>query len=213
MNQISPDQIAKIHILNALGARDNRIAKEVGVSLSTVKRYRKAQALTQNCPSNALGAKGEAIVADAARARNFKVELRKRNSEAYDFKINGFLVDVKTARENVNGTYRFRLAATRRSYYGKYKYAKDYSSDCDMVALVCVPQDGSYPTVYLLDAAYLPQNITISANKRYEASREDWGVFSPRKPTNEEFDAWFKQCERDLGLEDFVFEWGDPVQA
>lgn len=177
MYKISRDQISIIHSQHAKGAFDNKIAAAAGVSLNTVKRHRKEFGLHHNSLSNRLGSLGEQILFDEAKTRGYRVERHKNNRDGYDLIINGRLVDVKTAEMHGRSGFRFRLPARRPSFYGQYDYDKNYTDDCQVIALVCIGEGNSAPVFYFVESWHAPMDITISHGNPYADFRADWAIF------------------------------------
>ncbi len=86
----------------------------------------------------------------------------------------GGRVEVKTAMQQSDGTWKFRLHRTRRSFHGRYRYVKDYAQDCDVVVLVCVFGDGREPVLYLLPGRDVPGTVRVRAGATFEGAREAW---------------------------------------
>lgn len=177
MYKISRDQISIIHSQHAKGAFDNEIASAAGVSLNTVKRYRKELGLHHNNRSNQIGALGEQILFDEAKARGYRVERHKNNRDGYDLIINNFLVDVKTAEMHGRNGFRFRLPARRPSLYGQYDYEKIYADDCHVIVLVCIGKGNSAPKFYFFESWHAPMDISISHGNPYTDFLDHWAVF------------------------------------
>ena len=179
MNKITANQIRAIELAHADGLLDNAIATRAGVSVATVKRYRKAMGLETNCLTTLRGREGERRVKDAALLLGMTVVWRKRDNAKHDLTINGQRVDVKAAMEEADGSWRFSLPRLRTSYYGRYVYTKDYERDCEAVALVCLRLDGGEPSIYLMNSIGLPKEVRIHPGQTHQEALEAWHLFSP----------------------------------
>lgn len=175
---ITPAQVQRITEAHALGLLDCAIAEHASVSLSTVKRVRKQLGLQTHCQTTLRGRLGERIVAEQARGRGLKVEWRRYDNDKYDLIVQGRRVDAKAAMQMKDGTWKFRLPETRRSFHGQYSYQKDYAADCDVVVLVCLYPDERAPGVYLFGSAGLPGTVRIYQRVTYEAARENWTLLA-----------------------------------
>lgn len=142
---ISPAQLALITEAHALGLTDSATARHAGVSLSSVKRYRKRLGLSSACVTQMRGQEGEQLVAVRAAARSLHVAWRHRHDEGYDLLIEGQRIDAKTTLRRRDGSWRFYLPRVRRSFHGQYTYTKNYAADCDVLALVALYSDGRDP--------------------------------------------------------------------
>ena len=171
---ITPAQVQRITEAHALGLLDRAIAEHASVSLSTVKRVRKQLGLQTNCQTTLRGRLGERIVAEQARERGLEVEWRRYDNDKYDLIVQGRRVDAKAAMQMKDGTWKFRLPETRRSFHGQYSYQKDYAADCDVVVLVCLYPDERAPELYLFGSAGLPGTVRIYPGVTYAAEREAW---------------------------------------
>jgi len=176
---ITQTQVQLISEAHTVGLLDLAIAEYAGVSLSTVKRVRKKLGLQTNCQTTLRGRLGERIVAERAQQRGLGVEWRQYDNHPYDLIIQGHRVDAKAAMQLSDGTWKFRLHETRRSFHGRYRYHKDYARDCDVVVLVCLSLDGSEPTLYLFRSVSLPGTIHIHPRGSFALAREAWEHLSP----------------------------------
>ncbi|MFD2610362.1 hypothetical protein ACFSR9_13085 [Deinococcus taklimakanensis] len=179
---ISQEQESIIVKAHAAGHLDLQIAQLAGVSLTTVKRYRRKFGLETNCVTNRRGKLGEQLVYDEATRRGLNVEWRDRHNGAFDLYVQGQRVDAKASMQMVGGAWRFRLSDRRPSFYGQYMYRKDYAADCDVVALVALYPDGREPDFYLLDSRTLPRDVRIQPGNRYDTLRNKWDVLEPKQP-------------------------------
>lgn len=160
---ITNDQERRIQDAHARGLTDAQVAHEAGVSIATVKRVRARLGLPTRCATALRGQAGEAFVAREATARGLPVQWRAHVGDRHDLTVAGRRVDVKTARQMPDGSWRFRLTRTRQSYYNTYRYEKDYAADCDVLALVCESRDGSPPQVYFLESTAAPTSVRVRA--------------------------------------------------
>lgn len=179
MNTITAHQVQLIRDAHALGHPDRQIAAHSGTSIATVKRWRKTLGLGTRSQTDQLARLGEGVVRDAALHQGLSVLWRDCDNAPYDMVVGGRRVDVKSAMQRPDGSWRFRLPRTNSSFYGQYTYAKNLSRDCDVVALVCVFPDKREPEVYLLESSSLPTNLTIRPGGPYEANRGDWALVTP----------------------------------
>jgi len=124
---------------HARGLLDHEVAKAAGVSVATVKRYRRKLGLSANCARNRLGRAGEEYFASLARQAGLHVAWPQVRNAPFDVLVNGWRVDVKTARPDRRGWVRLRLPGVRRSFRGRYAYGKAYARDSDVIACVVVP--------------------------------------------------------------------------
>jgi hypothetical protein len=176
---LSSDQISRLHDGHHKGMLDHELARHANMSISSVKRYRNKHGLKTNCETTKRGTAGEETVAFLAQERGLTVEWPRSHNGAYDLRINNRRVDCKAAMQEADGQWRFRLSSTRRSFYGKYQYAKDYAADCDVIALVCF-QAGATPAdpdIYFLESTYVPTEIRIRTGGQYEEFKDAWAVF------------------------------------
>lgn len=163
--------------LHQEGLLDPDIAHHAGVSLATVKRYRKALELPGNCPKNQLGELGEGVFQQEALRRGFHVT-RHPHGHPFDFTVQGLRVEVKTAQREPNGSFRFRLQQNRVSFQGIHRYPKDYGKDTDVLALVCMREA---PAVYLLDSSRVQESIRVrpqDPTHPLNVHLEDWSIFT-----------------------------------
>lgn len=176
---ISKEQQQDLRAAHALGFLDSQIADHAGVSLTTVKRYRKKFDLETNCETAQRGRQGEQFVADRASAIGLKVTWRPRDGAEYDLLIADWRVDVKSSMRLEEGLWRFRLPENRKSFYGRYTYKKRVAEDCDMLGLVCLYPDVREPDVYFVGSQYAPKEIRIRPGGEYEDFKNAWDVFQP----------------------------------
>ena len=175
-------QISQIQLAHAAGQLDGAIAASAGVSLSTVKRVRTRLGLETHCVTAQRGRHGEGVVAQAARTLGIKVEWRTYNAEKHDLLVSGLRVDVKTAMQQLDGTWKFRLPLVRVSFGARYKYPKDYAADCEVVVLCCLYLDGRTPDLYMLSSIDLPRSLRITAGVSHLAALEDWSLLAVPLP-------------------------------
>ena len=171
--------ISNVQITHAAGQLDAAIA---GVSLSAVKRIRTWLGLMTNCVTAQRGRHGEKVVAQAARTRGLKVEWRTYDAEKHDLLVSGLRVDVKTAMQQPDGTWKFRLPLVRASFGAQYRYPKDYAADCEVIVLCCLYQDGRTPPLYMLSSAGLPTHILITSGFSHLTALEDWSLLTVPSP-------------------------------
>lgn len=132
MGQDALDQ--RLIALHAQGLLNGPLAAQLGVSVATVKRWKKRLGLGPNCPRNVLGALGEELFNQEAWARRKPGVPAGGHGHPFDLQVGAVRVDVKTAVES-GGSWRFRLPEWRTSQSGPATY-KDYIRDCDLLALV-----------------------------------------------------------------------------
>jgi len=132
MTQGEQDQL--LIALHAQGLLNGPLAAELGVSVATLKRRKHALGLGPNCPRNQLGALGERLFAQEACAHGCPAQPAGGHRHPFDLQVGGLRVDVKTAVES-GGSWRFRLPEWRTSQSGPATH-KDYTRDCDLLALV-----------------------------------------------------------------------------
>ena len=179
---ISSTQITQIQLAHAAGLLDGAIAHSAGVSLSTVKRVRKNLGLETNSVTAQRGRQGEEIVAQAARTRGLKVVWRSHDTEKHDLSISGLRVDVKTAMQQPDGTWKYRLPVIRASFGHQYEYPKDYAADCEVIVLCCLYLDGSEADLYMLSSIGLPGTVRIIPGTSHLAALEDWSLLAVPLP-------------------------------
>ncbi|NTY00450.1 hypothetical protein [Deinococcus sp. JMULE3] len=164
------------------GHLDPEIARLAGVSLATVKRYRARLGLKTHCVTALRGEEGEARTFAEAQRLGFRVEWRPGHNDKYDLYVGGERVDAKAGMQGADGSWRFRLAARRSSFYGRYSYAKNYVQDCEAVVLVALYPDGRQPDFYVLSSRSLPSDIRIRRGGPYEPFRDDWSLLEVPGP-------------------------------
>lgn len=179
--RISNEQIHLIRQAYALGFLDNGIAVYAGVSVATVKRYRGQMGLKTNCKTALRGELGERLVAEEAGRRGHRVEWRRKASEKFDLYVNDLRVEVKTALQSEDSSWRFRLPTKRSSYFGQYEYSKDYGGDCEVIALVALYPDGRTPDYYLFPSKTVSQDVRIRLPSIYDASKNDWSLLDEER--------------------------------
>lgn len=174
---VQATQIDQIKALHAAGKLDPEIVQATGLSVSTVKRYRKKLGLTTNCETARRGTLGEQMTARQAAALGLRVEWRTVEGEKHDLVIEGQRVDAKAAMRQADGAWRFRLQATRPSFYGKYQYDKNYAQDCELLVLICLYPDGQPADFYLIGSAHAPHEVRIKLGGNYTDFKDAWDVF------------------------------------
>ncbi|MDR6219850.1 hypothetical protein [Deinococcus soli (ex Cha et al. 2016)] len=170
---------------HAEGHLDPAIARIAGVSIATVKRYRTKRGLKTTCETALRGEQGEDLTFLEAQRRGLKAEWREGHNDKYDLYVNGERVDAKASMQGVDGSWRFRLPAQRRSFFGRYAYAKDYAQDCEVVALVALYPGGRDPDFYLLSSSSLPSDVRIRPGGVYDAFRNDWSLVEIPGPVHQ----------------------------
>lgn len=171
---ITTTQVQRIRDAHAAGKLDPAIAQAAGVSIATVKRYRDRLGLETNSEATRRGKLGERLVAQEAISRGFEIEWREHENDVYDLYINDQRVDAKASMQLTDGSWRFRLSHWRSSFFGQYRYYKDYAADCEVVALVALYPDGREPDFYLLDSKTLPGDIRIRPRGIFHDFKNDW---------------------------------------
>ena len=179
---ISNVQITQIQLAHAAGLLDGAIAHSAGVSLSTVKRVRKNLGLETNSVTALRGRQGEKVAAQAARTRGLKVEWRTHDTAKHDLVVSGLRVDVKTAMQQPDGTWKYRLPKIRASFGHQYEYPKDYAADCEVIVLCCLYLDGRTPDLYMLSSTALPGTVRIIPGTSHLAALEDWSMLAVPLP-------------------------------
>ncbi|GGJ23567.1 hypothetical protein [Deinococcus roseus] len=180
MKATSSLSAARILEGHRLGLLDRELAVYAEVSLATVKRYRSKLGLSANCTRNQLGQTGEAFLKQEAEHRGLHAEA-SISGAAFDLRIDGLRVEVKTSETKQGEAFRFRLQEKRVSHYGQYQYTKSYQEDCDVLALVCMDQETGETTVYFIESQFAPHDIRIKPNDPtcvYHAFKDDWGLFA-----------------------------------
>ena len=179
---ISSTQITQIQLAHAAGQLDAAIAASAGVSLATVKRVRTKLGLETHCVTAQRGRHGEEVVAQAAQTRGLKVEWRAHDTEKYDLLVSSLRVDVKTAMQQVDSTWKFRLPRMRASFGAQYWYPKDYAADCEVIVLCCLYPDAREPDLYMLSSTGLPGTVRIIAGVSHLTAQEDWSLLTVPSP-------------------------------
>lgn len=174
---ITPFQKELVRHHHALGANDRQIAAAADISISSVKRVRQEFGLSTTCPVNLRGRIGERLVAEAARQRGLKVELRPANGTEYDLRIQDLRVDVKAAAPSPGGTWRFRLPDERVSFFGQYTYAKDYEQDADLIVLAAMNSTDTDADLYILPSHSLPTHVLIRPGSSSDVHLNAWHLF------------------------------------
>lgn len=178
MPQITHQQQAAIRAAHTLGLTDAEAAAHAGVSVSTVKRHRGKMGLQTKSRAVQLGKKGESLLTQMAQARGLTTQPRLLENDPYDLIIEGQLVDVKTTEISSDGSWKFHLPRQRTSFYGQYTYPKNYSADCDVIALVCLKALED-PDVYFLPSGDVPTLVEIRSGGRFASKRNDWSLLLP----------------------------------
>lgn len=171
---ISAQQVQLIQAAHAGGLLDRQIAEAAGVSVATVKRVRVRLGLMTNCVTAQRGREGEEFVAALAAARGLDVVWRQENGEGHDLVIAGRRVDVKTAMQMQDGSWRFRLGSIRQSYFNTHQYEKDYAKDCDVLVVVCQEKDGRHTHVFFLESACAVASVRLRPGHVPAGVHDDW---------------------------------------
>ncbi|WP_152550588.1 hypothetical protein [Deinococcus sp. RL] len=177
---ISALQLALVTEAHSLGYSDAAIARHAQISLSSVKRCRVRLGLPTTSVTQQRGKLGERLVAQLAASRGLRVVWSPRHDARHDLVIQGARVDVKTALRRTDGTWRFRLPATRPSFRSQYQYRKDYAADSELLALLALYPDKRDPDVYFLDSTSAPTNVVVGRGGAYDALKNDWSVLGSR---------------------------------
>lgn len=175
---ITNHQRIQVQLAHADGLLDKAIAIRAGVSLTTVKRVRAELGLDTHCVTARRGRHGERVTAQTARSLGLKVEWRVHDGDRHDLLVSGQRLDVKTAMQQADGTWRFRLPKVRPSFGGQYRYPKDYAADCEVIVLCCLYLDGRKPDLYLIGSTGLPSHIRIIAGVNHLADRDRWSLLT-----------------------------------
>jgi hypothetical protein len=178
---LNPEKIQLIQDGHQHGMLDHELAKHAKISISSVKRYRNMLGLKTNCETTKRGVEGEQLVAFLAQEQGFHVTWPGLHNEAYDLQINGLRVDCKASMQRSDGGWNFSLPSVRPSFYGNYRYPKNYAADCEILALICFRTDGEEPDIYFLRSADASGHVRIRRNC-FAEFKNAWTVF-------EEFNA------------------------
>ena len=157
--------LTAVQEVHALGLLDHQIAQHVGVSLNTVKRYRKLLGLVSNCPRNAAGKLAEQLTAAILRSQGLEVTVAPGHNPRFDLLVSGLRVDVKDGRARPKGAVQFDLRTKRPSNRRQYFYTKDYRRDTDFLALAVVVK-GVLTHLYLLPSSLWKRSITVHPEVR-----------------------------------------------
>lgn len=144
---------------HAAGLKNQELARQFRVHVSTVKRLKRRLHLGNNDPRNAIGRLGEQLVAQHLAAEGFAVTLMPEG-HPFDLTVAGQRLEVKTSITSTGGAYRFRMHERRSSNHAAYRYDKTYPRDADLLALV-ITQDGLLHHLYLLPMALWQPSITL----------------------------------------------------
>lgn len=175
---IDPEALRLVH---ALGLTDRRMAEHFGVSLSTLKRHKRRQALGSTHRATQTGRLGERLSAEHLQALGMTVEPMPQGAP-YDLLVNGWRVDVKTSSVPTNGRYRYHLAEERPSFHGQYRYAKDYDADTDFL-LLAVVKDMQLSAAYVVPVAERHTQLTVQPDSPFcplTKYRSAWHFLTPR---------------------------------
>ncbi|ULH16653.1 hypothetical protein MF271_08800 [Deinococcus sp. KNUC1210] len=170
-------QIQRLLEAHADGLPDHALAESAGISLASVKRYRRRLELPTTSVTARRGKLGERLFAEAARRQGLPLTWRDHETAPYDLRVNGLRVDVKASRQRPDGTWRYRLHTKRRSFHGEYTYPKDIAADCDVVAFVCLFPDEREPLIYLTPSAGLPSTVRLKVGGGWDIHWDAWDIF------------------------------------
>lgn len=162
---LTPAVQAQLLALHAQGQLNHELAAALGVSVATVKRWKRVLSLGANCPDNLLGLEAERFVLTEARARGLTAAHSGPHSHPFDLVISGQRVDVKAASYSpAYRGWRFRLPRWRSSFNSTARRTpKAYERDCEWLALVGLDADTHRPAFlrFVQPTAALT-NVTVS---------------------------------------------------
>ncbi|WP_146160669.1 hypothetical protein [Deinococcus arcticus] len=144
---------------HAAGQKNQALARQFGLSVSTVKRLKQKLGLGNNDPRNTLGRLGERLLEQALKAQGFAVTIMAEG-HAFDLLVEGQRLEVKTSATLKGNSCRFRLNERRSSNHAAYRYDKAYQRDADVLALVVI-EEGALKQLYLLPVALWQPSIKV----------------------------------------------------
>lgn len=156
---MNPTTVLELSAAHAQGHTNQAIANHLGLSLSTVKRYKQRLGLGSNDARNTLGRQGEHLVAEVLTGLGLKVHVTP-SGHPYDIQADGWRLEVKTSSTLVSGQYRFRLNSRRSSNHARYRYTKNYLFDSDFLLLAIV-EDEVLQHLYCLPTAFGTPNLWV----------------------------------------------------
>ncbi|MVN85315.1 hypothetical protein GO986_00830 [Deinococcus sp. HMF7620] len=177
---IDLSQLAAAH---ARGLKDNELAQHFGLSLSSIKRRKKALNLGSNHQPNSTGTLGERLVAEHLVTLGLTVHVMPPGSP-YDLLVNGWRVDVKTSATSRHGEgrhFRYVLPEVRPSFHGQHLYAKDYAADANFLLLV-VLQNERLSAAYVVPVAERQASLTVHPESPFcplAPYRSAWHLLTP----------------------------------
>lgn len=160
---------------HALGFNNQDIATLLDLSISTVKRYKRALGLSSNDLRNNLGKLGEQLVAHVLTQHGFTVQ-RMPEGHPYDLQTEAWRLEVKTSATAVKGSYRFRLNTRRSSNHAQYRYAKDFQRDSDFLLLAIV-RETALEHLYCIPTVFWTPNLRVQPDSPfcpYASYRNAW---------------------------------------
>ncbi|PNY81657.1 hypothetical protein [Deinococcus koreensis] len=164
--------------LHRQGLLNADLAKELNLSLATVKRWKKRLQLGVNCPDNLLGRQGERFVLAEAGRLSLPASHSGPHHHPYDLMIAGQRVDVKTASYSpAYSGWRFRLPRERSSFYSSARRTpKAYERDCDWLALVGLSRVERVPAfLHFVRPAATLTNVTLHPADFPGGFTANWG--------------------------------------
>lgn len=174
---LTPEREKKLRALHALGLTDVKLAQALGVSHATLKRYKQRLGLGSNCVRNNRGELGEQAVLSELHKRGCMAHKTGRG-EPHDITVavGQVRVEVKTAMQRPDGTWRYNLEPRRKSLFGQYRYWKDYRHDSDVTVLVGLYPDGR-AEFWLYESSDLGDWMYTRLDNPYtEPHRNDWAL-------------------------------------
>lgn len=177
----SPINLSAFISAHAAGHKNQALAKQFHLHVSTVKRLKRRLGLGNNDPRNALGRLGELLVTQTLTAQGLAVTVMPEG-HAFDLLVEGHRLDVKTSATPDGGGYRFRLNERRSSNHAAYQYAKTYQKDTDFLALAVV-NAGNLTHLYVLPSALWQPSLRVHPDSPfcpYAAYREALGLLRPQ---------------------------------
>lgn len=172
-NSITPEQAKLISSAHAQGMLNPGIAALAGVSISTVKRYRKQWGLGSNVVPSELSQLGKTFIAAQASLRGMDVTYPPDGGPAH-LLINGQGVDVRTVRRGAGGRFQFWLTRSDRPSTVTFNYNAYHQRETAFVIFVCWPGESGQPRMYVFSSETVSQSLTIGPQNAHERHREQW---------------------------------------
>lgn len=179
-----------IQTAHAQGLTHPDIARQLGVSLSTVRRRAQELGLSGNGNRNPRTESLKTLLVQDAQAQGHTAHLAAPDAD-HHLVIDGQAVDVWTARPDPNGKHHFYLVTSKRPVQGQYDYNTYHQRNVTTVMLICCDHQDQPIACYTFPVSQLPRTVTIGGDDGY-ASYRTFGFAPsgrtrgrPRKPRNQ----------------------------